>query len=96
VGWSERRKRQWASAFFGLTDEYKIKLHELIFDLSSAQCGGLGYDAVYNMPVHYRMFYVGKLTRDKEKEKEAFEKAKGMHEAASSKVVKGPQVGPRG
>jgi hypothetical protein len=48
------------------------------------------------MPVHYRMFYVGKLTRDKEKEKEAFEKAKGMHDAASSKVVKGPSIGPKG
>lgn len=80
--------------FFGLTDEYKVNLHELIYDL--ANIGKLGYDAVYTMPVHYRSFYIRKLTRDKEKEKAAYEKAQGMQDgASSSKIVKGPQIGPR-
>ena len=65
--------------------------------MASTQIGGLGYEAVYSMPVQYRSFYIGKLTRNKEKEKEAYEKAKGMQDGASSssKMVKGPQIGPR-
>lgn len=79
------------SGFFGLTDEYKVRLHELIFDLS--HYGNLEYFAVYEMPVQYRSFYIRKLTNMKEKEKAQYEKARGEHEATpTQKVVKGPSV----
>lgn len=95
MGRSGRRKRRWACPFFGLTDDYKVQLHELIYDLASI--GHLGYDAVYEMPVHYRMFYVRKLTKDREKEKEAYDRVRGAQEAPSSKpVARGPSIGPRG
>ena len=89
--WNERRKRRWASPFFGLTDEYKIQLHELIYDMANSNLGGLGYDAVYTMPVHYRSFYVRKLSKDKEKEKQAYEKAQGLKEGSPS-IQKGPAI----
>lgn len=93
MDWNERRKRLWACPFFGLTDEYKVLLHELIYDLASI--GHLGYDAVYTMPVHYRTFYIRKVNNDKQKEKDKHESAMRMqNEAASStsKVARGPAI----
>lgn len=89
---NERRRRQWASGFFGLTDEYKVRLHELIFDL--AHHGKLEYFAVYEMPVQYRTFYIRKLTNMKEKERMNYDASMGKNDAPSqnSKVVKGPQI----
>mgnify|MGYP000947680440 CR=1 FL=1 len=59
--------------------------------MANATIGGLGYDAVYTMPVHYRTFYVRKLSKDKEKEKQAYEKAQGLQEGGST-IAKGPAI----
>jgi hypothetical protein len=76
--------------FFGLTDEYKIKLHELIFDL--CHYGHFGYESVYSMPVQYRTFYMRKLINSKEKEKDQHEAASRKHEATPSKISRGPAI----
>ena len=87
---SERRRPRWGCPFFGLADDYKIQMHELIFDL--CHYGKLGYDAVYSMPVQYRTFYIKKLVNIKEKEKRAYESS-GKNESTPQKVVKGPGIG---
>lgn len=77
--------------FFGLTDEYKIKLHELIFDL--CHYGHFGYEAVYSMPVQYRTFYMRKLINSKEKEKDQYESSMRKQQGVeSSKVPRGPAI----
>lgn len=84
-----RRKRRWAWSFFGLTDKYKVQLHELIFDL--CHIGKLGYDAVYSMPIQYRTFYIRKLTNMKEKERAQYEGAQSGNDAAP-KIARGPAI----
>jgi hypothetical protein len=76
--------------FFGLTDEYKVQLHELIFDL--CHYGNFGYEAVYSMPVQYRTFYMRKLINSKEKEKDQYEAASRKQEASPSKIARGPAI----
>ena len=79
------------SGFFGLTDEYKIQLHELIFDLCNHS--HFGYDAVYSMPVQYRTFYMRKLINSKEKEKDQYESATRKQQGGdTSKIVRGPSI----
>ena len=86
---NERRRPRWGYPFFGLVDSYKVQIHELIFDL--CHYGKLGYDAVYSMPVQYRMFYMNKLINIKEREKREYESA-GNTGPTSQKVVKGPGI----
>lgn len=90
MGWKEGRTPQWVYPFFGLTDEYKIQLHELIFDL--CHYGNFGYEAVYSMPVQYRTFYMRKLINSKEKEKDQYEAASRKQEATPSKIARGPAI----
>lgn len=86
----ERKRPRWGYPFFGLTDNYKIQLHELIFDLS--YYGKLEYFAVYEMPVHYRTLYIRKLANMKERDKANYDREMGKQDAPSYKVVKGPGV----
>jgi hypothetical protein len=62
----------------------------LIFDLT--HFGKIEYFAVYDMPVQYRMFYIRKLIKMKDKEKWDMDKASSdAREAPSqSKIAKGP------
>ena len=75
--------------FFGLTDEYKVRLHELIFEL--CYHGHFDYASVYEMPVQYRSFYVGKLINVNEKERTRYEAAQSNADAPK-KIVKGPAI----
>jgi hypothetical protein len=90
--WKGRKRPQWGYPFFGLTQEYKVQLHELIFDLT--HFGKIEYFAVYEMPVQYRTFYVRKLINTREKEKRDLEKASSNAREATpqSKTVKGPGI----
>lgn len=49
------------SAFFGLTQEYKLQLHEEIFSLCYHGQGGFTWNDVYNLPIHLRRFYIMKV-----------------------------------
>lgn len=57
--------------FYGLTPEYKLQLHKLIFNFLYASKGSFTYDDVYNMPVYLRNFYVDQLKKALEEEKKA-------------------------
>jgi len=82
---------RWGYPFFGLTDNYKIQLHELIFEL--CHFGKIEYDAIYSMPVQYRSFYIKKLMNLKEKEKQQYDAASGKNEATSQKkIARGPAI----
>ena len=47
------------------------------------------------MPVQYRNFYVKKLGNTKEKERQQMDKASGKTDGASSKMARGPAIGPK-
>ena len=78
--------------FFGLPDNYKIKLYELLFDLCYYGKIG-GFSEAYDLPVQARTFYYRKLISVNEKDKAAYDKASGSQEAPSSKkIVRGPAI----
>jgi hypothetical protein len=88
---------RWEYPFFGLTDDYKAKLHDVLFDLT--HFGNFEYNSSYEMPVQYRTFYLRKLISVKEKEKADMEKSQNKVSAdsySSPKIVKGPQISKRG
>lgn len=91
MGLNEGRKRQWAYPFFGLTDEYKVKLHELLFDL--VYHGSIEYFAVYEMPVHYRTFYTKKLVNTKEREQKSVDSAVSKaSDSGTPSIARGPAI----
>ena len=92
VVWKGRKRPQWGYPFFGLAQEYKVQLHELIFDLT--HFGNIEYFAVYEMPVQYRSFYLRKLVNTKEKERRDLDKASSNAKEATvqPKTVKGPGI----
>ncbi len=58
-------------AFFGLTSEYKVETHKIIFSLAYFGNGGFTFEQVYNMPIYLRNFYVKYLEEIKQKEADA-------------------------
>jgi len=93
VDYRKRRTFLWEHPFFGLTDEYKSQLHELIFDL--CHFGHFGYDSVYSMPVQYRTFYIRKLIKVKQDEKSQYDKQSRQSNTSSGdnkKIHRGPAI----
>ena len=74
--------------FFGLTQTYKVQLHDQVFDLVY-HGKGFTYHEVYSMPVYLRHFYVRKIQHIYSEEKKAHEKS--MREA-KSKQSKKPNI----
>jgi len=60
--------------FFGLTDEYIENIYEQFFYLKYA--GGWSFIEAYNLPVGLRKWFVTRLTKQLEAEKEAAENAR--------------------
>lgn len=54
--------------FFGLSDEYKIKLHEDIAYLAYFGNGFTWTEIYFDMPVYLRNFYITKIAEIKKKE----------------------------
>ncbi len=59
--------------FFGLTDEYMENIYEQFFFLKYS--GGWSFSEAYNLPVGLRNWFVERLVRQLEAEKEAIETA---------------------
>jgi hypothetical protein len=59
--------------FFGLTDEYMENIYEQFFFLKYS--GGWSFSEAYNLPVGLRKWFVERLLKQLEAEKEAIEKA---------------------
>lgn len=71
---------QLKQAFFGLPVGYKQQLEEEIFNLSYYGGGGFPIDAVYDLPVIRRKFYLQLLSNAKQKEKDAMESGKSSND----------------
>ena len=59
--------------FFGLTDEYMENVYEQFFFLKYS--GGWSFSEAYNLPVGLRVWFVERLLKQLQAEKEAVEKA---------------------
>tara|TARA_Y100000593_G_C4174342_1_gene268694 strand:+ start:252 stop:530 length:279 start_codon:yes stop_codon:yes gene_type:complete len=59
--------------FFGLTDEYSEGVYEQIFFLKYS--GGWSFSEAYSLPIGLREWFVKRLIKQLEMEKEAIEKA---------------------
>jgi len=62
--------------FFGITAEYKQKLHTEIFDLLYCSKGSFNHSDIYNMPIALRTFYIKRLLYHLEEEKKAAQATK--------------------
>ena len=56
--------------FFGLGIDYKLGLHEEIFNLCYHGQGGFTWDDVYNLPIFLRRFYLKQIIKFNEKQTE--------------------------
>jgi hypothetical protein len=61
--------------FFGLTPEYKSKLHRQIFEFVTYGKGGWEWQTVYNLPIGLRNMYFNMLVGEVKKENKAVEKS---------------------
>jgi hypothetical protein len=59
--------------FFGLTDDYIENVYEQFFFLKYS--GGWSFSEAYNLPVGLRKWFIQRLIKQLENEKEAIEKA---------------------
>jgi len=60
---------------FGLAPNYKVVLHEEIFNLCYYSNGGFTQSEVYALPVYLRQFYLKKLVDIKKQEADQHESA---------------------
>ena len=60
--------------FFGLTPEYKLQIHEEIFQLILHSKGGITFGEAYNLPVYLRTFYLKRLQTFYKAEADALKK----------------------
>ena len=74
--------------FFGLTQNYRVHLHDQVFDLVY-HGKGFSYHEVYNMPIYLRHFYVRKIQHIYSEQKKVHEKS--MRDA-KSKQSKKPNI----
>jgi hypothetical protein len=74
---------------FGLQSDYRIALHEEIFNLCYYGNGGFTQSEVYALPVHQRRFYLRKLMAVKEGEAKQNEAASKQNSNSPS-IVRGP------
>jgi len=59
--------------FFGFNPEYRVKLHETIFNIIWYAAGRLSWDDIYNLPIFLRNYYVKRINKMIEQEKEYHE-----------------------
>ena len=65
----------WALTFFGLTQEYRLQMHKVIFSMIYHGKGGFTFQDLYNMPVFLRGFYLKEMNDAVEKHNAEMEKA---------------------
>jgi len=75
--------------FFGLTQEYKVLLHDEIFDLCN-HGNGFTFNEVFQMPIWVRKYFLNKLIDIKQKENDEIENIQNQSGAKSTKRIYGP------
>ena len=71
---------------FGLAPEYKVTLHEEIFNLCYYSNGGFTQSEVYALPVYLRRFYLKKLVDAKKQETDQHDSAAKGKESGTKKL----------
>jgi len=66
--------------FFGLTDKYVEYVYEQFFYLK--QYGGWSFIEAYNLPIQLREWWVTRIGKEFQKEKEEYEKAQRSQKSA--------------
>ena len=80
--------------FFGLTDEYMENVYESFFFLKYA--GGWSFSEAYNLPVGLRMWFVERLIKQLENERDAVENAQnGGNNSQTLSVANQPRMPPQ-
>jgi len=74
MGRRQRWRYQSPCDFFGLPPEYKLEVHEEIFQLILHSKGGFTFADAYNLPIYLRTFYLKRLQTFYKKEAEEFKK----------------------
>ena len=65
--------------FFGITQEYKLKLHDEFFNFLYQGEGGFDHDTMYTLPITIRDRYFSNLSKILEKKAEHYEKMKSKN-----------------
>jgi hypothetical protein len=79
--WRYRLRR----TFFGLTDEYMEDVYEQFFYLKYA--GGWSFSEAYNLPVGLRKWFVLRLVKQLDEERDAIESASKGSGSSSSQAL---------
>ena len=74
MGRRQRWQFQSPCDFFGLPPEYKLSIHEEIFQLMLHSKGGFTFSDAYNLPIYLRKFYLKRLQTFYKKEADEFKK----------------------
>ena len=78
--------------FFGLTNEYMENVYEQFFFLKYS--GGWSFSEAYNLPLGLRKWFVERLVKQLEMEKEAIEKAQKGGNSRTQTLSRHNQPGP--
>ena len=78
--------------FFGLTNEYMESVYEQFFFLKYS--GGWSFSEAYNLPLGLRKWFVERLMKQLEMEKEAIEKAQKGGNSRTQTLSRHNQPGP--
>jgi len=78
--------------FFGLTSEYMESVYEQFFFLKYS--GGWSFSEAYNLPLGLRKWFVERLMKQLEMEKEAIEKAQKGGNSRTQTLSRHNQPGP--
>jgi hypothetical protein len=73
VAWNKKWRFRLQRTFFGLGDEYIQGVYEEFFLLKHH--GGWSFTEAYNLPVLIRRWFLNRLIKEFEDQKEAYEKA---------------------
>jgi hypothetical protein len=77
VAWNKKWRFRSRRTFFGLGDEYIQSVYEEFFLLKHH--GGWSFTEAYNLPVLIRRWFLNRLIKEFEDQKEAHEKAARSH-----------------
>ena len=78
--------------FFGLTNEYMENVYEQFFFLKYS--GGWSFSEAYNLPLGLRKWFVERLVKQLEMEKEAIEKVQKGGKSRTQTLSRHNQPGP--
>lgn len=76
----------WVWTSFGLAPEYRIAIHEEVFNLCYYSNGAFTHREAYSLPVFLRRFYIKKLADAKKQEAEQHENAAKGNKGGKPKI----------